>query len=331
MPKSHTAASAFAAFTKLFKANPDAVNDALDSIDNSDIWNDRDIGMTPASVVTSTPQTASGSGLEKFIREYANPTEQGGIAGQYSDFARMLKQFQRLLISEGWTAPTDTAMNAASSQYVTAAKGKLRAAKASITKADIAGISADASAHADHIAKGRTALTEAAALLAKASEDMEQSAGEDDGKDDAGTSAAIEAAISELRRLQLKIDGTKPDDSMPGGRANRPDPDSMKGLSVNQLMNAVAGRGSSLSMPPDFAKAGAPVVPMSDKIEAALEAGRITPNEALEADTLLQHVGLVKAGRIPAAELHGILCKATPKVAELFGVQSEPARLSLVG
>ena len=329
MATRHTAASAFNAFAKLFKSDPAGFADA------ADIWNGEDQAADPKRVLVGPPQTASGSGLERFISEYANPTTQGGISGKYADFAEAMKEFTQVLVSSGWKAPQDTAANSASSEYAKAIRAQFRVAKAALVRCNIASISNDATAAASHTAKAEAALDTATQLIAKAAEAMEETADDDDMDKAADIAPELDRMIVELQALRAKMPGGKQDDSAPGARANGPSSGSLKSLTIPQLLDTVAGRpvrkSSNLTTPPDFAASAGPVVSMSEKIEIALDRGQITDLESLEAETLLQHVNLVKGGRIPQAELQGILAKASPAVQQLFGVVATAPRLSLAG
>jgi hypothetical protein len=83
-------------------------------------------------------------------------------------------------------------------------------------------------------------------------------------------------------------------------------------------------------MPPDMALRAPPAISIAERIAAAEDAGEISAHEAMEAETMLSHLNVAKAGRLPLNQvMNGLRDQTSQNVRELFGLQTVPARLRL--
>lgn len=215
-------ASAFAKFAALFKAIPsDKMEDIKDVLDQ---WNEPDgehTNPSRAEIVTGPSQRMSGDGAVKMVGEYSSPAPQQGLTEQYAEFQRMLdgwgKSFaDRLnpvlsrhekaigaltgIFAEMQKAATAAPAAPAEDTFLGKALTKLVKAKSALRKADLADED-EKEERKSHLAAASDLLKAAKRLLAKATEDMEDTDEE-----------AAEKAMSELRGLAKALSKAEADD-----------------------------------------------------------------------------------------------------------------------
>lgn len=217
-----SAAGAFARFMTLFKSMPKD----LDVADVLDMWNqDGGEHKNPGAgqIVTGPAERASGSGAVKMVGEYSSPAPQQGLMAQYAEFQNMLSEFKKSLGAEinPILAKHDKALSAlvplagmlAEMQKTTtvspAAPGadtflgkallKITKARAAVRKADLADED-EKEERKSQLAAATDLLKSAKRLLAKASEEME----------DTGDDESVDKAMTSLRALAKAV--TKAED-----------------------------------------------------------------------------------------------------------------------
>lgn len=313
--RNRSVASAFNAFAKLFtaaqKADPTGMEDMLDNLDQ---WSDNGAGQrTPpsaASLRLGSDQSASGGGATTMADDFSNPTPQTGISDQYGQVARTMQRLTR--------AETREMLRADDTTYAGRAVGDLRKARAALMKAEFDGETEKET----HLQTAAQLLDSARKLLCRAVDDeAADPASEEDG-------GAIARAAGLLKRLTATMKGLRA-----GGDSSvvaRSDSAGMPTITAGQLMNTVAGRG--LATPPDMmathlAKAASAAESIAEKIEAMEDAGILNSEDVTMAMSLVQHLGLAKAGRIDMNIVTRELELAPERIRQVFDVGYRPAQL----
>lgn len=205
-------ATLFAKFGAFFKAIP---NDKMEDItDVIDMWNEKDgehKNPGRGEIVTGPAERMSGDGAPKMIAEYSSPAPQQGLTQQYQEFQRMLdgwaKSFTDKLnpvlskhdkaitalvgvFSEMQKAHAAAPAAPAADTFLGKALLKIAKAKSELRKSELADEDDEKEEKKSRLAAASDLLKSAKRLLAKASEEMEDT-------DDEGT----EKAMTSLRAL----------------------------------------------------------------------------------------------------------------------------------
>jgi hypothetical protein len=222
-----------ASLVAVFKAVPeDKLADLQDSIDHAgaaripDMWNEaRGEHKAPgrAEIVTGPAERMSSSGAEKMIREYSEPTPQGGLAEVYNTFHNILADFGKSMKADfdRRFAPladvvTDLAKNQAAldallkaaqeevaqkaapaeteDTFFGKAQTKLAAARKAFRKAEMEEDEEEREERKARLTKISDMLKSALKLISKADDE-----GEDKDEDE------VEKAVAAVKALQSKV------------------------------------------------------------------------------------------------------------------------------
>jgi hypothetical protein len=291
----------------------------------SDMWAERGRPAADQARLAFGPtEAASGTGATDMTNQYSTPGPQTGRTDRSTALGALLDQIRSLMQTPGakTVQPADS--------YLGKCDIALKSAKTALRLASIATIEGDAAARRNQVAEANGFLGKATAFL-KAKAEMEDTEDEDGAEDDDD----VESRAAKIKSLLLKAQGLASDTG--NGAAGSPI-GGQPGMSVEQFLNGIASAGSvrksdtdAVRMPPDLFKS-MPSVSISEKIEAALDAGTLTPDEATVAEARLSALNLAKAGRIPMAEVMAQLTdSSTPAgVRAIFGVESVPGSVRMV-
>ncbi len=313
-----SAAALLAAFTRVFKS--EELADILDTPDAADLWS----AGTPAGrvsqreIAAGPSQEMSGAGASGMTKEYSTPGRATISTDLATRLGALLDEIRSLSAVPG--ASTET--------YLGKCNTMLRQAKSSILKAGIAD------------GEARTAaINDAAGLLVKAREALEDAANDaDEAEDEDG----IEKATKRFRALASKVAAmTETGTAKAGNPFNVP-----AGLPVRDLMTALTnmpahppmgaaknplsplGKSSTIANPPDF-HVQKSVTSIEQRVDEAIENNQLSPAEIDQALSGLQHMALAKSGRVPSDMFLHSFGSATQRVRDLFGVSVTPARATM--
>jgi hypothetical protein len=320
---------ALAHIAKFFKAVPDGqIDDLMDALTpnvtsrGSDQWAQPGFVTDDQRRLAFGPsEAASGSGASQMTNEYSTPGPSTGSSDRASRIGVLLDELKSLLQTPG-SRPTSG--NVGGETFLGKAGEQLRAAKSVLLKADLTD---DADKRAAGISEAKRLLDKASALLEDACNDADESEQEDQ----------IGKCINRLKGLNAKVA------SMSGttGSTNANAFGVRPGMSVDQFLNKLAGTSqgapsmqkagtSGISMPPDMNTLAKGGVSVSQRVNDAIESGMLNGDEAIEAETMLQHYHLAMSGRVPVGHFTDTLAKArSQRVVECFGVRAIPARVEL--
>lgn len=222
-------ATLIAGLASVFKAIPsDKMEDMKDVLD---LWNTPDgehKNPSRAEIVTGPAERMSGDGAVKMIGEYSSPAPQQGLTAQYSEFQRMLdgwgKAFTDKLnpvlarhdtalksildvFSQIQKAQTEVPAAPAADSFLGKALLKISKAKLALRKADMADDD-EKEERKSHLADASDLLKAAKRLLAKASEDMEET--DDDAAEKALTSlSSLTKAVAKAEKEDKEWEETE--------------------------------------------------------------------------------------------------------------------------
>lgn len=218
-PKPMNVASLIAGLASVFKAIP---NDKMEDLkDVVDMWNQpggEHQNPGRGEIITGPAERMSGDGAPKMIAEYSSPAPQQGLTAQYQEFQRMLdgwgKSFSDSLTGKlnPILSRHDTALKSILGVFEAAQKAqtatpaappadsflgkallKISKARSEMRKADLADED-EKEERKSHITAASDMLKSAKRLLAKASEEMEDTDDE-----------ATEKAMSDLRAITKAV------------------------------------------------------------------------------------------------------------------------------
>jgi hypothetical protein len=317
----------------VFKALPDDkladLNDALTpnvTSRGSDQWADPRPAADQRRLAFGPEQSASGSGGSEMTAEYSTPGPETGSGDKATRLGQLLDQIKTLLAVPG-NRPTSGSV--AGDTFLGKADSAILQAKTALRKATILEIEGDSAGRAQQLVDANAALGKAVSFLKASSEAMEDTGDEDADED------GVDRRTNQVRGLYAKAQ------RMAGNTDGATNALGIeRGLSVEQFLSGVAGAGGrapemrksiDANLPPDMTPKFAPVVSISDKIEAALDAGEITAEQGTIAYSRLQALNIAREGRLPMGSvLEQLKGKDTPEsVRNLFGIEVVPAQLRL--
>jgi hypothetical protein len=385
-------ASLFAGLASVFKSIPDdKVEDLKDVLDT---WNEpggEHKNPSRADIVTGPAERASGDGAPKMIAEYSQPAPQQGLTGQYQEFQRMLdgwgKSFVQHLNSTmaprmdrhekaisglvAFVSGLQKAHADAEAAVKSAAAGpsedtflgksllKLTKAHAALRKADLADED-EKEERKSHLAQAADLLKSAKRLLAKATEEMEET-GDEEGCEKAMaklrslTKAVAKAeeedkeredAAEKARQTTVKAEEDKKREEEEAAKAKADaaakaltDDAAAKAAPVSQeqilkalegltvlpttvqgLVDAVMGKSQNPGGAPAITKGTVTQVDFAKVVDEAIDDGRLSDANITKAMSIVQHMHLAKEGRVDQRIVDQEIEKSPAEVRDLFRV-----------